>query len=120
MKSVLRRWLFLVTFLPLTIALMGNGVAIPLVQSEPPPFGLPFQDPPGPETWLLIQPYGNTISAYRQQSSMYAAGQGLHFGVVHLGVGEGLDHALCDRARLAGPDFKVTCLRFATAAYYGR
>ena len=81
MKSVLRRWLFLVTFLPLTIALMGNGVAIPLVQSEPPPFGLPFQDPPGPETWLLIQPYGNTISAYRQQSSMYAAGQGLHFGV---------------------------------------
>lgn len=81
MKSVLRRWLFLITFLTLAIALMGSGDFAPQAQSAQAPFGLPFLDPPGPDTWLLIQPYGNTVSAYRQQSSMYAAGQGLHFGI---------------------------------------
>jgi murein DD-endopeptidase MepM/ murein hydrolase activator NlpD len=45
------------------------------------PFGLPFADPPGPSTWLLIQVYGNTTTAYRWRVSTYGAGQGLHFGV---------------------------------------
>lgn len=45
------------------------------------PFGLPFRDPPGPSTWVLVQPYGNTTTAYEQRRSMYGAGQGLHFGV---------------------------------------
>jgi murein DD-endopeptidase MepM/ murein hydrolase activator NlpD len=45
------------------------------------PFGLPFADPPGPDTWLLIQPYGNTTGAFRQRKSTYQAGQGIHFGV---------------------------------------
>jgi murein DD-endopeptidase MepM/ murein hydrolase activator NlpD len=49
--------------------------------AEPPPFRLPFQDPPGPHTWLLGQTYGNTTGAYRQRFTSYAAGQGLHFGV---------------------------------------
>jgi murein DD-endopeptidase MepM/ murein hydrolase activator NlpD len=44
-------------------------------------FGLPFADPPGPSTWLLGQPYGNTTTAYRWRISSYAAGQGLHFGI---------------------------------------
>ena len=48
---------------------------------EDPPFRLPFQDPPGPSSWLLGQPYGNTAGAYRQRASTYSAGQGLHFGV---------------------------------------
>jgi murein DD-endopeptidase MepM/ murein hydrolase activator NlpD len=48
---------------------------------EVPPFRLPFQDPPGPSTWLLGQAYGNTVGAYRQRESTYAAGQGVHFGV---------------------------------------
>jgi murein DD-endopeptidase MepM/ murein hydrolase activator NlpD len=48
---------------------------------EAPPFRLPFQDPPGPHTWLLGQTYGNTAGAYRQRATTYAAGQGLHFGV---------------------------------------
>ena len=48
---------------------------------EEPPFRLPFQDPPGPGTWLLGQAYGNTAGAYRQRASAYSAGQGLHFGV---------------------------------------
>ena len=45
------------------------------------PFGLPLEGPPGPSTWLLGQPYGNTEFAYRTRYSFYAAGQGLHFGV---------------------------------------
>ncbi len=50
-------------------------------QAEPLPFRLPFLDPPGPDTWLLGQAYGNTTGAYRQRASAYNAGQGLHFGV---------------------------------------
>lgn len=46
-----------------------------------PPFRLPFQDPPGPSTWLLGQAYGNTSGAYRNRDTSYAAGQGLHFGI---------------------------------------
>ena len=46
-----------------------------------PPFGLPFSNPPGPGTWLLVQPYGNTVGAHRQRTTTYAAGQGMHFGV---------------------------------------
>lgn len=54
----------------------------PLVDSvEDPPFGLPLEGLPGPSTWLLGQPYGNTEFAYRTRYSFYAAGQGLHFGV---------------------------------------
>jgi murein DD-endopeptidase MepM/ murein hydrolase activator NlpD len=45
------------------------------------PFGLPFRDPPGPSTWVLVQPYGNTTTAYEQRRTEYGAGQGLHFGV---------------------------------------
>ncbi len=46
-----------------------------------PPFGLPFDTPPGPSTWLMVQPYGNTIGAFFRRKTTYAAGQGLHFGV---------------------------------------
>lgn len=45
------------------------------------PFILPFGVPPGPDTWLLGQPYGNTTGAYRQRYRTYSAGQGIHFGV---------------------------------------
>lgn len=47
----------------------------------PPPFSLPFAAPPGPDTWLLGQPYGNTVGAYVQRNIFYSAGQGLHFGL---------------------------------------
>src|SRR3972149_3903285 len=61
------------------------AVAVPLApaagtQPES-PFGLPFASLPGPDTWLLIQPYGNTVFAYRQRRAIYGSGQGLHFGV---------------------------------------
>jgi len=44
-------------------------------------FGLPFADPPGPDTWLLGQPYGNTVGAFARRRDWYRAGQGMHFGV---------------------------------------
>lgn len=46
-----------------------------------PPFQMPFLGESGPSTWLLIQPYGNTITAYYWRYTTYDAGQGLHFGV---------------------------------------
>jgi murein DD-endopeptidase MepM/ murein hydrolase activator NlpD len=55
------------------------------VASAPPqqeaPFVLPFAEPAGPNTWLLGQVYGNTTGAYRNRSTTYGAGQGLHFGI---------------------------------------
>jgi murein DD-endopeptidase MepM/ murein hydrolase activator NlpD len=56
-------------------------VDLPTEPPNPPPFGLPFAAPPGPNTWLLGQGYGNTTGAYRQRSTTYQAGQGLHFGL---------------------------------------
>ena len=51
-------------------------------QSSPPkPFILPFKEPPGPDTWLLGQTYGNTTGAYRQRATTYGASQGIHFGI---------------------------------------
>jgi murein DD-endopeptidase MepM/ murein hydrolase activator NlpD len=45
------------------------------------PLGLPVAAPPGPSTWLLGQPYGNTTGAYNFGQAWYRAGQGLHFGL---------------------------------------
>lgn len=42
---------------------------------------MPMAEPPGPSTWLLGQPYGNTTGAYRLSTIFYEAGQGLHFGL---------------------------------------
>jgi len=53
----------------------------PTEPPESPPFVLPFADPPGPSSWLLGQPYGNTTGAYVNRNIFYRAGQGLHFGL---------------------------------------
>jgi hypothetical protein len=45
------------------------------------PFQLPFAQPPGPDTWLMAQPYGNTSGAYRQRFTTYGASGGIHFGL---------------------------------------
>ncbi|MGA9534048.1 MAG: M23 family metallopeptidase [Anaerolineales bacterium] len=65
------------------LLLMGAGTTAPAVAQAPeaPVFRLPFLDPPGPATWLLFQPYGNTAFAYRFRRSVYINGQGLHFGI---------------------------------------
>jgi murein DD-endopeptidase MepM/ murein hydrolase activator NlpD len=45
------------------------------------PFQLPFAAPPGPNTWLMGQHYGNTVGAYYRRHSLYGASGGIHFGV---------------------------------------
>jgi murein DD-endopeptidase MepM/ murein hydrolase activator NlpD len=55
--------------------------AMPAQTSDRPPFGLPFATPPGPDSWLLGQSYGNTTGAFARRREWYAAGQGIHFGI---------------------------------------
>lgn len=50
-------------------------------QNPAKPFILPVAAPPGPNTWLLGQPYGNTIGAFLRGADWYEAGQRLHFGI---------------------------------------
>lgn len=62
--------------------LLSGGVeASGPAQSGHKPFIVPFAGDPGPDTWLLIQPYGNTLFAYQFRRSVYYGGQGLHFGI---------------------------------------
>lgn len=49
--------------------------------ADGPPFALPFSDPPGPETWLYQQHYGNTTQAFNYGDVWYEFGQGMHFGL---------------------------------------
>jgi hypothetical protein len=51
-----------------------------LAQNER-PFQLPFAEPPGVDTWLMAQPYGNTTGSFRQRFTTYGASGGIHFGV---------------------------------------
>ncbi len=70
--------------LGMAAAFLGLALVLPLPATphiDTPPFRLPFTDPPGPDTWLLAQPYGNTVFAYRARTTTYWAGQGIHFGV---------------------------------------
>jgi len=70
--------------------------------SDAPPFRLPFLEPPGPDTWLFEQPYGNTEFAYDYRSEIYWAGQGFHFGVDFIApcgtpivaIGDGVVHSI--------------------------
>lgn len=48
---------------------------------ERPPFRLPFDEAPAPDTWFIGQWYGNTETAFLQRDVWYEAGQGLHFGL---------------------------------------
>lgn len=60
-------------------------VIVPLAHAQMsvdgPPFSLPFADPPGPNTWLYQQHYGNTTQAFNYGDVWYEFGQGLHFGL---------------------------------------
>jgi murein DD-endopeptidase MepM/ murein hydrolase activator NlpD len=73
---------FLFIILVSLALILGSLPAVSRGQAEGGrPFGLPFADPPGPDTWLMGQAYGNTTGAYRNRDTTYGAGQGLHFGV---------------------------------------
>ncbi len=45
------------------------------------PFGLPFAEAPGPGTWYVSQPFGNSTYAHAERSGLYRSGQGLHMGL---------------------------------------
>lgn len=64
----------------LTVGVFTGIHATTLAQTEK-PFILPVAAAPGPSTWLLGQPYGNTIGAFIRGSDWYEAGQRLHFGI---------------------------------------
>jgi murein DD-endopeptidase MepM/ murein hydrolase activator NlpD len=69
------------------LAAVITVIALPAAQAQTPapaaakPFIPPFKDPPGPGTWVLVQPYGNTILAYQQRNSLYRLSGGIHFGI---------------------------------------
>lgn len=68
--------------LALLATFVAAGAAGPVESAQSArPFRLPFASPPGPDTWLMIQPYGNTVFAFRLRRSLYGAGQGIHFGI---------------------------------------
>jgi murein DD-endopeptidase MepM/ murein hydrolase activator NlpD len=56
--------------------------AVPVdAKAETPAFRLPFVEPPGPDTWFVSQAYGTSVWAQRNWPDLYAAGQGIHFGI---------------------------------------
>ncbi len=94
---------------------------------EPPPFRLPFAGPPGPDTWLLEQAYGNTVFAFRERTSIYWAGQGLHFGVdlaarcgtPVLAIGDGIVDKVDSIYHGAGPHSVMIDHPNGYASFYG-
>lgn len=102
----------------------ANTVANP--KSEP-LFRLPFSLPPGPSTWLLIQPYGNTLFAYRLRTSMYVSGQGFHFGIdlsarcgtPVVAIGDGTVVEVDSAAHGAGPHNLMIDHPNGYASFYG-
>jgi murein DD-endopeptidase MepM/ murein hydrolase activator NlpD len=65
----------------LLVAILVALTVSPVMAQQRPPFGLPFATPPGPETWLLGQVYGNSTGAFARRREWYKAGQGIHFGI---------------------------------------
>jgi murein DD-endopeptidase MepM/ murein hydrolase activator NlpD len=127
--KTLRPWPFL---LLVGLALMGAAKpGLPASPtggtSEQPPFQLPFAEPPGPDTWLLEQPYGNTTFAYRFRSSTYGAGQGLHFGIDLaarcgtriLAIGDGVVASVDNPAHGAAPHNLMIDHPNGYASFYG-
>jgi len=91
------------------------------------PFGLPFNTAPGPSTWLFIQSYGNTTSAFRWRISQYAAGQGLHFGLDFaarcgtpvVAIGDGVVMEVDNLSHGAGPHNLIIQHPNGSASLYG-
>jgi murein DD-endopeptidase MepM/ murein hydrolase activator NlpD len=79
-SKLLKQLLISLGLLAVSLSLPTTG-RVTAQEDEPAPFGLPFAEPPGPGTWILVQPYGNTTGAYYRRVSWYGKGQGVHFGI---------------------------------------
>jgi len=101
-----KRWVIL--FLTIMLLVPGASGDTHALQAPAPKFILPFANPPGPNTWLFQQHFGNTIEANTYGKFWYAAGQGLHFGTDF--------EARCGTPILAIADGVVT---WVDAGYYG-
>ena len=116
----------LLLVLVLVMALTSPASSAPPAATER-PFGLPFDTPPGPSTWLFIQAYGNTVSAYRWRLSQYGAGQGLHFGLDFaarcgtpvVAIGEGVVMEVDNLSHGAGPHNLIIQHPNGYASLYG-
>jgi len=125
-----RRLSGLALFIGLSL-LISTAAYLPqaIAQSETQkPFILPFKEPPGPDTWLMVQPYGNTTGAYRQRNTTYSAGQGIHFGVDFsvpcgteiVAIGDGVVFAVDDLNFGSGPhNLMVDHPDLGYASFYG-
>lgn len=123
------------TFLRLQRALVAGGPVLLILFAVPDLparaqggfFGMPFAAPPGPDTWLVAQPYGNTAFAYRQRRVFYGAGQGLHFGIdlsapcgtPVVAIGDGAVAGVDQSAHGAGPHNLMIDHPNGTASFYG-
>jgi murein DD-endopeptidase MepM/ murein hydrolase activator NlpD len=112
-------WLLFFTLL----SPVGSSTAAPAEK----PFGLPFDTPAGPSTWLLIQAFGNTTTAYRWRVSQYGAGQGLHFGLDFgarcgtpvVAIGDGIVDEVDEARHGAGPHNLTIDHPNGFASFYG-
>ena len=117
---------YLLGWLVLVISLM-NVVPVQAQTQTPPPFGLPFNTPPGPTTWLLGQAYGNTTSAFAMRRIWYASGQGIHFGIDFsarcgtpvVAIGDGTVQIVDNLAYGSGPHNLVIMHPNGYASLYG-
>ncbi len=73
------KWTALVGFIAAVLVLGTLDATAVAAQAKP--FVLPVSEAPGPGTWLLAQPYGNTTGAFLRGDEWYRAGQRLHFGL---------------------------------------
>jgi murein DD-endopeptidase MepM/ murein hydrolase activator NlpD len=111
------------------LLLVGTAPADPKAAQPPdaPVFQLPFSEPPGPTTWLLFQPYGNTAFAFRYRRSVYINGQGLHFGIdlaaacgtPVVAIGDGTVAEVDSPAHGAGPHNLMIDHPNGLASFYG-
>ncbi len=116
---------FLCAFVAL-ITLVGIARADPGDELDGRPFIMPFAGNPGPNTWLFIQPYGNTTFAYEYRYSVYYGGQGLHFGIdleapcgtPILAIGDGIVESV-DSWHGAGPHNLMINHANGYASFYG-
>lgn len=78
LKRLLRWSILPILLLALAAVPQAPGVS---AQDGERPFSFPFAGPPGPNNWIMGQPYGNTTFAFRSRFGDYRMGQGIHFGI---------------------------------------